>query len=162
MLSKPLYLRCPGKYFQIGGYWVPPACGRFEAYTLRFRTPSGFNDTLPDSGRRLPPEGSALVILLTSIAMRKLRNLMIRFPSTGGFQPSLSRSWPTTGRMGMHTFLLVFPGQVLSNCWLLDATGMRTLRGLYHSISCSERTAMRPFPTLTDICPLRYQPFSSG
>ena len=64
------------------------------------------NETLPDSGGHLPPEISAFFILLTSIAMR-------------------------------------------------------TLRDLYHSIPLGERTAMRPFPTLADICPLRYLPFSS-
>ena len=36
---------------------------------------------------------------------------------------------------------------------------MRTLRDLYHSIPLGERTLMRPFPTLADICPLRYLPF---
>ena len=35
---------------------------------------------------------------------------------------------------------------------------MRTLRGLYHSIPVAEQTAVRPFPTLADICPLRYLP----
>ena len=39
---------------------------------------------------------------------------------------------------------------------------MQTLRGLYHSIPLGERTPMRPSPTLPDICPLRYQPFSSS
>ena len=58
----------------------------------------------------------------------------------------------------MHTFVDEFPGQVLSHCWLLGATGMRTLRGLYHSIPLGERTPMRPFPTPADICPLRYLP----
>jgi len=60
--------------------------------------------------------------------------------------------------MAMHTFVHEFPGQGLLHCWLLGATGMRTLRGLYHSIRLGERTPMRPFPTLADICPLRYLP----
>jgi len=64
------------------------------------------NGTLPDSGGHLPAEVSAFFILLTSIAMR-------------------------------------------------------TLRDLYHSIPLARRTPMRPFPTLADICPLRYLPFSS-
>jgi len=64
------------------------------------------NETLPDSGGHLPAEVSALFILLTSIAMRILRDLN-------------------------------------------------------HSIPLGERTPMRPFPTLADICPLRYLPFAS-
>ena len=43
---------------------------------------------------------------------------------------------------------------------LLTAIAMRTLRNLYHSIPLSERTPMRPFPILPDICPPRYLPFS--
>ena len=58
----------------------------------------------------------------------------------------------------MHTFVHEFPGEVLSHCWLLGATGMRTLQALYHSNPFAERTPMRPFPTLVDICPLRYLP----
>jgi len=37
---------------------------------------------------------------------------------------------------------------------------MRTLRDLYHSIPHAELTPIRPFPTLADICLLRYLPFS--
>ena len=117
MLFKPLYLSSLGKYFQIGGHWVLQACGRFEVYT-------------------------------------------IRFPSVSGFQRTLSWRCPTAGWNVIQTFVLEFPGQVLSNCWLLGATGMRTLRGLYHAIPLGERTPMRPLPTLADICPLRYLPFS--
>ena len=36
-----LYLSSPGKYFPIVGYWVLQACGRFEAYTIRFPSASG-------------------------------------------------------------------------------------------------------------------------
>ena len=43
---------------------------------------------------------------------------------------------------------------------LLPAIAMWTLRNLYHSILRGERTPMRPFLTLADICPLRYLPFS--
>jgi len=73
MLSKPLYLSYPGKYFQIVVYWVLQACGRFETYT-------------------------------------------IRFPSPSGFQRTLSRRCPTACRNVIQTFVLEFPGQVLSNC----------------------------------------------
>jgi len=38
------------------------------------------NENLPDSGRHLPAEGSAFFILLTSIAMRMLRNLYHSIP----------------------------------------------------------------------------------
>jgi len=119
-----LYLCSPRKYFQIVGYWVLQACGRFEAYTIRFPSASGLqcdasrlwqtsarsgiclfhpadlyshahaskpipfdsprradsNETIPDSGGHLPPEVSAFFILLTSIAMRTLRNLYYSIP----------------------------------------------------------------------------------
>ena len=52
--------------------------------------------------------------------------------------------------MAMHTFVLKFPGQVPLNCWLLGATGMRTLQGLYHSIPLSERIPTHPLPTLSE------------
>ena len=52
--------------------------------------------------------------------------------------------------MAMHTFVPVFPGQLLSNCWLLGATGMWTLRGLYHSIPLAEGNPTHSFRTLTD------------
>jgi len=55
-------------------------------------------------------------------------------------------------------------GDLLSEIWalfiLLPAIAMLTLWSLYHSIPLGERTPMRPFPTLADICPLRYLPFS--
>jgi len=107
MLSKPLYLSSPGKYFLIGGYWVLQACGHLETYT-------------------------------------------IRFPSTGGFQRTLSRRCPTAGYNVIKTFVLEFPGQVLSNWRLLGATGMRTLRDLYHSIPLDRRIPTHPVPTLSD------------
>ena len=55
---------------------------------------------------------------------------------------------------------LLGPGEVSAFVCLLTAIAMRTLQNLYHSIPLSERTPMRPFPTLVDICPLRYLPFS--
>jgi len=91
-------------------------------------------------------------------ACGRFETYTIRFPSTGGFQRTLSRCCPTAGWMVMHTFVHEFPEQVLSHCWLLGARGMRTLWGLYYSIPLGERTPMRPFPTLADICPLRPLP----
>jgi len=48
------------------------------------------------------------------------------------------------------------PGEVSALFFLLTSIAMRTLRKLYHSIPLGEQTPMRPFPTLADICPLRY------
>ena len=55
------------------------------------------NETLPDSGRHLPPEISAFFILLTSIAMRTLRNLYHSIPLDRRIPthpvPTLSDRW---------------------------------------------------------------------
>jgi len=40
-LSILLYLGSMAKYVHIVGYWVLQACGRFEAYTIRFPWASG-------------------------------------------------------------------------------------------------------------------------
>jgi len=50
------------------------------------------------------------------------------------------RRCPTAGGNVIQTFVLEFPGQleVLSNCRLLGATGIRPLRDLYHSIPLGE------------------------
>ena len=53
------------------------------------------------------------------------------------------------------------PGEVFALFCLLTSIAMRTLRDLYHAIPLTERTPMRPFPTLATICPLRYLPLSS-
>jgi len=55
---------------------------------------------------------------------------------------------------------LLVPGELSAFVCLLTTIAMRTLRNLYHSIPLDERTPMRPFPTLADICPVRYPPFS--
>jgi len=49
---------------------------------IRFDSPgrADSSETLPDSGRHLPPELAALFILLTSIAMRTLRKLYHLIP----------------------------------------------------------------------------------
>ena len=121
------------------------------------------NETLPESGGHLPAEGSPFSSLVTSIAMPcgLFKTYTIRFHSTCGFQHTLYQRCPTTGGRVIHSFVLEFPGYVSSNCWLPSASGMGTLRDLYHSIPHGERTPMGPSLTLADICPLRYQPFSS-
>jgi len=53
------------------------------------------------------------------------------------------------------------PGEVSALFFLLTSIVMRTLRDLYHSIPLGEWTPIRPFPTVADICPLRYLPLSS-
>jgi len=111
-----LYMSSPGKYFQIVGYWVLQACGRFEAYSIRFPRRADSNEILPDSGGHLPTEVSAFFILLTSIAMRTLRNLYHSIPLDRRIPSTLSRRCPTAGSNAIPTFVLEFPRQVLSNC----------------------------------------------
>jgi len=57
------------------------------------------NETLPDSGGHLPPEVSALFMLLTSVAMRTLRNLYHSIPLDRRILthpvPTLSERWLT-------------------------------------------------------------------
>ena len=59
----------------------------YQSIPLRERIPirpflslADYNETLPDSGGLLPPQISAFVILLTSIAMRTLPNLYHLIP----------------------------------------------------------------------------------
>jgi len=62
----------------------------------------------------------------------------------------VSRCCPTPGRRVIQTFVLEFPGQVLSNYGLLSATGMRRLRDLYHLIPLAERNPTHSVQTLSD------------
>jgi len=52
------------------------------------------------------------------------------------------------------------PGEVSTIFFRPTSIAMQTLRHLSHSIPLGEWTPMRPFPTLADICLLRYLPFS--
>jgi len=129
-----------------------------------FLTLADSNEALPDfSGHwPLPGEVSAFFSLLTSIAIRTLRDLY--------------QSIPLSKRIPMRPFLTLadsnealpdssghrpVPGEVSAFFFPLTSIAMRMLRDLYHSIPLPERTPMRPFPTLSGICPLRYLPFSS-
>ena len=99
-------------------------------------------------------------------------------PSARGmlFHPGWHCSWPLSERIPMRPFLTLadcnkalpassghrpVPGEVSAFFFLLTSIAMRTLQDLYHLIPLSEWTPMRAFPTLADICPLRYLPFSS-
>ena len=119
------------------------------------------NQTLSDSCGHLPTEVSASFSILTSTAMRMLRNLHHSIPPERWIPTHpvliLSDHWLKV----IHTFILSFSGQVLSHCWLLSARGIQTLRDLYHSITLAGWIPMGPFPTLADICSLRYLSFSS-
>jgi len=106
-------------------------------------------------------EVSAFFFLLTSIARRTLRELY--------------QSIPLRERIPIRPFLTLadsnealpdssghqpVPGQVSAFFCLLPSIAMRMLQDLYHSIPLAERTLIGPFPTLADICPLRYLPLS--
>ena|SRR5207302_3158928 len=66
---------------------------------------------------------------------------------------------PTAGAGAIHSFVLLFPGQVLTDSRLRLATGMQTLWDLYHSIPLDELIPMVPFPSLPDNWLLSYPPF---
>src|SRR5437588_12325692 len=48
------------------------------------------------------------------------------------------------------SFVLLFPGQVLTDCRLRFATSMQALRALYRSIPLNELIPTLPFPSLVD------------
>src|SRR5437588_5401167 len=66
---------------------------------------------------------------------------------------------PTAGAGAIHSFVLVFPGQVLTDSRLRLATGMQALRALHHSIPLDELILMVLFPSLADNWLLSYLPF---
>ena len=57
---------------------------------------------------------------------------------------------PTTGAEATHSFVHLFPGQVLTDCRLRFATSMQGLLALHHSIPLNELFLTVPFPSLTD------------
>jgi len=64
------------------------------------------NVTLSDSGRHLPTEVSPFFSLPTSIAIRTLETYTICFPSTGGFQRTLSDAVrPLVEGLSIHLYL---------------------------------------------------------
>ena len=71
----------------------------------------------------------------------------------------MCRPDPTTGAEAIHSFVLLFPGQVLTDSRLRLATGMQALRALHHSIPLDELILMVPFPSLADNWLLSYLPF---
>jgi len=76
-----------------------------------------------------------------------LRHIRFNFPCWADSNETLSDS----GRY--------LPAEVSPFFSLQTSIAMLNLRNLYHLISLGEWTPMRPFLTLADICPLRYQPF---
>jgi len=120
------------------------------------------NKTLPDSGGHPLAKVSAFLSLLTCIAMWRLRNQYHSIPlderNPTHSVPKLSDNW----LMGHPFFCTLVPWARTFKLLATRCKGMRTLRDLYNSIPLHERTPMRPFPTLVDICPLRYLPFPSG
>ena len=69
---------------------------------------------------------------------------------------------PTAGAEATHSFVLLFPGQVLTDCRLRFATSMQGLRALYHSIPLDELIPTLPFTSLADAWLLSYTPYSTS
>src|SRR5207302_1340121 len=69
---------------------------------------------------------------------------------------------PTAGAEATHSFVLLFPGQVLTDCKLRFATSMQALRALHHSIPLDEQIPMLPFLSLADAWLLSYPPFPTS
>src|SRR5437868_6232560 len=61
-----------------------------------------------------------------------------------------------------HSFVLLFLGQVLTDCRLRFATSMQGLRALHHSIPLDELIPTLPFPSLADAWLLSYPPFPTS
>ena len=97
------------------------------------------------------PQASTYKLLSTGCYSHADASMLIPFDS-----PRLADSNETLPDPGGH-----LPAEVSAISILLTSMAMRTLRDLYHPIPLAERTPMRPFPTLVDLCPLRYLPLSS-
>src|SRR5437899_3710306 len=69
---------------------------------------------------------------------------------------------PTAGAEATHSFVLLFPGQVLTDCRLRFATSMQGLRALHHSISLDKLIPTLPFTSLGDAWLLSYAPFPTS
>src|SRR5437660_10414506 len=69
---------------------------------------------------------------------------------------------PTTGAEVIHSFVLLFPGQVLTDCRLRFATSMQGLQALHRSIPLDEQIPMLPFLSLADAWLLSYPPFPTS
>src|SRR5437588_578264 len=69
---------------------------------------------------------------------------------------------PTAGAEAIHSFVLLFPGQVLTDCRLRFATSMQGLRALHHSIPLDELIPTLPFPSLADAWLLCYLSFPTS
>src|SRR5437868_6323658 len=69
---------------------------------------------------------------------------------------------PTARAEAIHSFVLLFPGQVLTDSRLRFATGMQGLRALHHSIPLDELIPTLPFTSLVDTWLLNYPPFPTS
>src|SRR5205807_1914608 len=68
---------------------------------------------------------------------------------------------PTAWTELIHSFVLLFRGQVLPDCGLRFATSVQALRALHHSIPLNELFLTVPFLSLADNWLLSYTPFST-
>ena len=69
---------------------------------------------------------------------------------------------PTAGAGAIHSSVLLFAGQVLTDCRLRFATSMQGLRALQHSIPLDEWIPTLPFTSQADAWLLSYTPFSTS
>ena len=74
----------------------------------------------------------------------------------------MSEPDPTAEAVVIHSFVLLFPGQVLTDSRLRFATVMQGLRALHHSIPLDEQIPMLPFLSLADAWLLSYPPFPTS
>ena len=90
------------------------------------------NRLAPGSGGCLAGELSPFLSLLTATGMPQLRSIYQWIRLSGGFKWSASQLDPTAGDRAIFLFVLLFPGQVPSDCLLQSATSMPQLGVLYH------------------------------
>src|SRR5437660_1934358 len=68
----------------------------------------------------------------------------------------------TAGVETTYSFVLLFPGQVLTDCRLWFATSMQGLRALYRSIPLDQPIPIVPFLSLADAWLLSYPTFPTS
>ena len=83
-------------------------------------------------------------------ACHRCESYTIRFVSSTRFQLYTSRLNPPASCWVTFRFVLLFSGQVSSDCFLHRATSIPLVRALYHSIPHVRRIVMVYFPTRSD------------
>src|SRR5437879_11629962 len=76
-----------------------------------------------------------------------------------GLQSAIYRPDPTAGAEAIYSFVLWFPGQVLTDCRLRFATSMQGLRVLHNAIALVEIIPTVFLPRLADAWLMSYTAF---